>query len=229
MCVEGFSCLLCEKPFKSKKSLQQHLKHMHVEVKRCVLCIETFSTERKLLKLIIRNHRAGQEIKCGICSTVFRNKKSYSVHKAKRICTTKEKNKADEKVTVNMESVVEEDTEYDQEKNKSLDNIGTNEKHESDRHCAGSSNNAFSSLEVKVSKKTFPCENCAKVYKSDRGLRGHKQTHKILNAKTAIVSNDLKEDEEVEEVWYYHDDHASNIIIDGAEGTDYFVMDYNGN
>jgi uncharacterized C2H2 Zn-finger protein len=157
-CVEEFSCMICMKTFKSKKSFQQHLKNMHVKVKRCESCIETFSTERNLLKHMIRNHKAGQEIKCGTCSTVFKTRKSYSVHKAKKICGSKEK------------SILEKESENSVcEKGNEKDKDETHEK-----ICAS----------IQVTKKTFQCEKCPKGFKSDRGLRAHKQTHKILSPET---------------------------------------------
>ena len=36
-------------------------------------------------------------------------------------------------------------------------------------------------------KKLFSCEECGKTYESDRGLRGHKQKHRMLNSQTVPV------------------------------------------
>ena len=41
-------------------------------------------------------------------------------------------------------------------------------------------------------KKIFSCEECGKTYESDRGLRGHKQKHRMLNSQTVpVVSTGL--------------------------------------
>ena len=85
---------------------------MHDEVRRCKSCHETFSTEKKLSKHITKYHKASTGIECGNCSTIFKNKKSLSVHKAKQICITKSEKKADK--TENAVTEFEE-TEYEAE------------------------------------------------------------------------------------------------------------------
>ena len=83
------------------------------------------------------------------------------------------------------------------------------------------------SIKLKLDQKSFSCEKCPKIFKSTRGLRKHKQTHiKILNLKgdASIVPKDADQEEQV--VYYNEDD---KIVLEGVEGTDYLVIELDGN
>ena len=88
-------------------------------------------------------------------------------------------------------------------------------------------------------KKLFSCEECGKTYESDRGLRGHKQKHRMLNSQAVPVvsavpgvvstSSDpgvvstvqIQEDSNVE----YLREEVNYVIENGVEGVDYDTVE----
>ena len=170
---------------------------MHVEVKRCKYCAETFSTDKKLLKHARKNHEASSKVNCGNCNTPFKTKKSLSVHKAKQICKA-----ITNKSTIQFES-----------------NNSDRDGEEISAHqgpiigCAGTSKN---SLEI------FKCDKCPKKYISERGHRGHLLKHKAVSVQPSLVLNDC---EESEEQLVYYDEAGLDILKHGIEGSDFFVVD----
>ena len=208
-CMKDFSCMICQKSFKNKKTLQQHLKEMHIKVKRCDSCIQTFSTGKKLLKHKMRFHGNGEVIKCEMCMTVFKTRKSYSVHKSKKICSSRERS------TIQFESIDidEEDEEETLKKTDACEISGEKGSDVPKKDC--------------TSKKIFQCEKCPKSFKSDRGLRGHKLNHKNLDLQTSIAQSVSVDDDDAkeEQIVYYDCEDAANILRDGVEGVDYVVID----
>ena len=80
-CEKDLLCFKCKKIFKNKRILRQHLLQIHLDVKKCDACGESFSTEKKLAKHKNKVHST-TEIRCENCNGVFKNKKSLGVHKA---------------------------------------------------------------------------------------------------------------------------------------------------
>ena len=204
---------------------------MHVEVRRCKSCHETFSTEKKLSKHITKYHKASTGIECGNCSTIFKNKKSLSVHKAKQICITKSEKKADK--TENAVTEFEE-TEYEAENIEGsltpLQHTNESLHQHFEMHIEVIDNEEETYVKNIVTdtiqEKIFQCEACPKIFQSKRGLWGHKETHKDLKVQPTLVSEDSNPEEHLEQIVYYDDD-ALNILQHGIEGSDYFVADYN--
>ena len=71
--------------FKTVKTLKQHQKKVHEKSETCNLCSEVFNTSKKLECHIAKKHTV-ERVKCINCPLTFKNKKSLSVHKAKRMC-----------------------------------------------------------------------------------------------------------------------------------------------
>ena len=179
-CIREMVCSKCNKPFKSSKTLRQHLKFMHIEVKKCDSCNKIFTTDNKLQKHKTDCHSFVKENKCIKCSVVFKNKKSLSVHKATKLCSKEagSVNKGNQKMIENGENAVR--------------------------------------------NRTLKCGECHKSFKSARGLRGHKQTHKIVSLQNKPIVTIPVEDEKIEDVVYY--EGSSDILSNGIEGVDYIIV-----
>ena len=179
-CEKDLLCFKCKKIFKNKRILRQHLLQIHLDIKKCDICGESFSTEKKLVKHKKQVHST-TEIRCENCNGVFKNKKSLGVHKAKKVCSA-------------------------------LTREGTDET-ENKENCSKRKNQS----EV---RKMYQCEECPKIYKSDRGLRYHKQGHRFLKTQ--------KEEQGGRNVNNILSDvilDATNIVGNGVEGIDYFVLE----
>ena len=175
-CDKDLSCSNCGKNFKNKKTLRQHLLLIHVTTIKCGTCGESFTTEKKLARHMERIHST-VKIKCENCNNIFKNRKSLSVHKAKKVCPAMGGKETDE-------------AKKNSEKNEEV-------KDQSKR-------------------KTYQCKHCPKSFGSDRGLRYHKQCHKIVAAQ-----RDKQEDKNVDEL--------CDLIVNstesyGLEGVDFFVV-----
>ena len=179
-CEKDLLCFKCKKIFLNKRTLRQHLLQIHLDTKKCDVCGESFSTEKKLAKHKSKVHST-TEIKCEGCNGVFKNKKSLGVHKAKKVCPA-------------------------------MASEGTAESGNSKKHKKGKHQSA--------ERKTYQCEQCPKTYKSDRGLRYHKNIHRLLRKQM-----DEQDGKNVNNVMSDVILDVTNIVDNGVEGIDYYVLE----
>ncbi|CAD7093403.1 unnamed protein product [Hermetia illucens] len=79
--VRGFDCEECGKAFKNRPSLKQHVRLVHLKIKKyfCEFCRKKFTLpeELKSHKLI---HRDEKPFKCEVCGKCFRRKNGHVAH-----------------------------------------------------------------------------------------------------------------------------------------------------
>ncbi|CAO1405184.1 unnamed protein product [Diamesa serratosioi] len=80
-----FACMLCEKEFREKQYLRQHLKlvHLRTEDSLCNICEKVFSSRRNLISHIKAVHEKIREYFCNSCTKSFTQKHRLVSHTTK--------------------------------------------------------------------------------------------------------------------------------------------------
>ena len=82
MTEKSFHCLVCNKKYTSKRSLNQHMNiHDHSKTFKCDVCLKVFSSNYNL-KRHYRTHTGEKPFACQVCDRKFAEKRSLVRHQA---------------------------------------------------------------------------------------------------------------------------------------------------
>lgn len=77
-----FSCNICPKAFGLKSTLQNHIKHKHLNIKLmfpCTVCWKAFSSRHSMITHMLI-HSNSRPFKCEYCTTTFRTRGHLKIH-----------------------------------------------------------------------------------------------------------------------------------------------------
>ena len=170
-CTNGFDCELCQKRFKTKKTLKKHKLLIHNKLFKCDQCEESYTTPKKLQRHIKSVHET--TVKCEFCESILKNKNTYRHHVKKyHSPITKQKDNA------GLTSEIENQANEEPNVTKGKDVLKENEKIAKDHKKS----------QPKLGP-LYKCLQCPKTFSSTSGLWKQKAAHLKLDREKVTINN----------------------------------------
>ena len=194
------TCDICKRVFTSLKYYGKHISKCEIDLS-CAKCKKSFKNMKTLRQHLLNLHLDNK--KCDSCGERFSTEKKLEKHK----------NRFHDSAEVKCENC-----------NAVFKNRKSLSVHKAKKVCPALVEAGKKASNDKENKKTsqtqtYQCDQCRKTYGSKRGLRYHKQCHRMVHVQTE------KDEDQNSEKQYDFTVDTSNIIPEGVEGVDYFVID----